>query len=142
MTGNYLGRRQLGQEIEFRVSCTNASRVQVAPDAAPEVRVYNASGVRVLTRSIPTQDKPGATGVFMLAQHLDSNFAVGRYYVRTTWTTGAHSGVQLDCFEVIPGGDANGQVISMTWTTLPHFRHLIYQTDTGQLFKGGNPTVQ
>ncbi len=142
MNNHYLGRRQLGQEIEFRVSCTNTAGAQVAPDTAPEIRIYNSSGTRILTRTIPTQDHPAATGVFMLPQLLDGNFFAGRYYARTTWTAGAFSGVQLDVFEVVPGGDPDGQIISMTWTTLPHFRHLIYETDTGQYFKGGNPSLQ
>lgn len=76
------------------------------------MKLYTAAGTLVLTKSLPPVERYIATGLFEVMQPLNSSFAVGRYYARYTWTVSATDFVGVDCFEIVAGGDADGQYTS------------------------------
>ena len=49
--------------------------------------------------------------------------------------------MEMDYFEIIPGGNEEGQVLGMAFYHRPEADHVVYQTESGKIFKGRNPTV-
>ena len=128
----WLGRRVLGDEIFLRVQCMNSSKQPAAPDAAPTVSIYNESGTRILTKSIPPLERYSTTGFFGYMQQLNSLFAVGRYAVYYSYTVSATQGDPGDDnFEVMGGGNTAGQVISMMYLDRPDSDFILAQLDSG-----------
>lgn len=137
------GSAALGEEIPLGCQCLNSAGTPTNPDAAPTMTIRDGVGATVVSKLIPIQDKFGATGRFMIRQFMTSDFAAGRYWVTYDWTTGAgaYVGASLDTFEVLAGGDANGQFLSLLAFNRPHGRMMIGQTDGGKLLLARNPKV-
>ncbi len=134
-------RLQQGGELLLRCQCVNADGRIVAPAAAPTVTIYSSIGASVWTGRLPPQNSRSTTGVFMLPLFLNSAFQVGDYFAFITWYTGAVNMGTVYRFEVVPGGNTKGQIIAGILTTQPQVRHIVHETVTGELFKGGNPVV-
>lgn len=135
----YRGRLQLGDEVTLTCLCVNGSGVPSAPDAAPKIDVY-AGAVKVVSgKAIPALDRYGTTGLFAFNLLLGTQFATGRYSVTYRYTNGAFADLQADVFDIIAGGQPDGDIISMHWLPLPHANFLVYQTDSGKLRKVRNP---
>lgn len=114
------GRKPLGSEIRIGVQCRNGSRTPLAPDAAPTYRVYaEAGGSAVATGSLPPTERYQTTGLFEHMLPLNSTFAAGRYYVRYAYAISATNYVDVDSFEVLASGDANGMFNSLFFLDRP-----------------------
>lgn len=139
----YRGQAQLGEEIYVGVPCRNASRSPALPDESPTMRVYDHTGTLVVSRQIPVQDRYGTTGLFADRLFLGSLFNVGRYFVLYTWTTdsGAFSGAELDLFDILTGGDADGQFLSLFFVETAQADFLVGQTNGGILTHNRNPRI-
>lgn len=137
-----LGRFRIGDHVPLQCVSLNGSRVPVKPDQAPTATIYNASGVIEGVR-LPVKDRYNtavAATFFQKRHRLSSSYSTGFHYVSYTWE---HSGAQkggVDTFEVIAGGDSDGAVISAGKLERPDGAHFIYQTDSGALRAGRNPT--
>lgn len=138
----YLGRYFQGQQVPLTLSATDQNGTPGLPGAAPTARVRGDAGV-LQVLALPILDRYGATGLFQTLLTLGSSFPAGRYRVSYHWTQGGFTGTTEDVFEVAPGGDAAGAIISMAWYERPHANFLILQTDpsSGQLLFGRNPSL-
>lgn len=136
------GSKPLGEEIWLGCQCRDATGQFVAPDAAPTMHIIRAStGALVVSKSIPAHDRYGTTGLFGYRQFLGSTFSTGMYYALYSWTDGAHTGGDFDVFDVQPGGDAGGSVISMAFIDNPRADFIVGQTDGGNLVHYRNPRI-
>lgn len=147
---SYLGQHQLGEHIYLNCTTVNGSRTPVAPDAAPTITVFDNTGTLLLTaKKIPAVNKDRYTGVFGYNLFIGNNahvplakaFVVGKYFVRYDWEISSTAGMNLDCFDVVAGGNASGAVVSMELFSQPHGDHLVMQLDSGKIVAGRNPVA-
>ena len=71
----------------------------------------------------------------------DGRIAVGRYRVAYRYTAGSFVGLALDSFDVAPGGDPSGPVVSLFSYDRPEARYVVAQTADGTLIQGRNPRI-
>ena len=132
----------LGDEIFLGVQCVNASGTPTAPDAAPTMHIATAAGVKVLSKSIPPQDKFNATGWFGYMQPLNSSFSTGRHFVRYSWAISSTQFVLVDHFEILAGGSTDGQYVSLFYLDRPDGQdYVLGQTDQGTMTVNRGPHV-
>lgn len=137
----YRGRFQLGEHIPLAVLCRDSSGSPVAPVAAPRADVYATSGHPVISKLLPSLDGLAVTGLFQLRLFLGAGFSPGAYTVAYRWLDGSHVGLEVDTFEIPPGGDDSGAVISLFPYERPHAYFLMQERDGGGLYKGRNPRL-
>jgi hypothetical protein len=137
----YRGRYQQGEEIPLGVLCYDSSGVPTAPDAAPTLEIYSGGSHILPGKAIPALDKAAVTGLFQHKLYLNEHYPAGLYQATYRWTKGGFFGLQTDTFEVMPGGDATGSVVAMTYLERPQASFVLQQRDSGHLFKGKNPRV-
>lgn len=136
----YRGRYELGDEPTFQIVCRDVNKTPTVPTDCPTADVWSGT-TKVVNQLIPVLDRYGTTAAFQFVFKLDSRFAVGQYSVDYRYKLGATHVVETDHFEVIAGGNADGNVIAMTFYDRPHADFLVYQLDTGKIAAGRNPTV-
>lgn len=138
----YLGDFQRGDRLPLKVLCTNAAGLPVNPDEAPTATFYAAgSTTPAFSVALPPADPVDATGLFLLAVHLDGRLSEGYYGVQLSWVVSGSPRAELRKFCVIPGGNKDGAVVSMYHYRRPHADFLIQQTDGRKLLRGQNPTI-
>lgn len=137
----YLGAYQLGDRLPGAILCRGSTLLPVAPDLAPTANIYSVSAGPVAQYSLPPADRPGATGLFARAIHLDARFSVGRYAVHYSWLVSGAARASCDVFDILTGGHADGAVIALYPYHCPHAEFLVQQLDSRKLVKGRNPTV-
>lgn len=138
----YLGDFQLGDRLPIKVLCTNAAGLPISPDEAPTASFYAAgSATAAFSVALPAADPTDATGLFLLAVHLDGRLSEGNYAVQLAWTVSGSPRAELRKFTVIPGGNKDGAVVAMYHYRRPHADFLIQQTDGRKLLRGANPTI-
>ena len=138
MTPKWIGRLQVGQELPLYLKCLLGREADV-PSSHPTVEVRSESDV-VHSGRVPADDQGVATGVFRGPLMLDHRFAVGRHHAIFRWLdSGSHPRVEVQEFEIIPGGSADGSLIAMQSVERPQANYLIFQTDAGRLIRGRNP---
>ena len=137
------GTRILGDEIMLGCSCDPGNGVPTAPDSAPTMRIYDSTGTLVVGKTIPPLDKFSSTGLFSYMQPLNSSFATGRYVVRYSYViSGTTYTPEFDVFEIVAGGNAAGQGISMFYLDRPDQNDFILaQTDSGSLTISRGPRI-
>lgn len=137
------GRTIVGAEILLGCSCDHGTGVPTAPDAAPTMRVYNESGTLVVSKQIPPLDRFTATGLFQYMLPITSAFSTGRHIVRYDYLIGAITHVaDLDTFEVVDGGDDDGQFLSLFYLDRPDGQDFILgMTEQGSLTISRGPKV-
>lgn len=137
----YRGRVQLGEEVVLGCQCRDYSLTPTLPNLPPLMEIWSSGGTRIISKAIPILDRYVQTGLFHYRQFLGGQFSTGHYNVLYYYTVGSTDRVDQDDFDIIPGGDGDGQVISMYWLEKPHANFIVYQTDAGKLFYGRNPRV-
>ena len=113
--------------------------VPTAPSSAPVAKIYNSAGSLIETVTLPM--KNAADNIFGKRHLLSASYSAGRHIIVYQWTISAVVYQTAEVFDVLSGGDVDGQVISMESHTLPTGRHVIYGTETGKLVSGRNPRV-
>jgi hypothetical protein len=137
----YIGRVQLGNNVVIAI-LTKTGGVPAVPDNVPTVRIYAAStGTLVYTAKMPVADRYGATGMFLLPIFLNAAFSVGQYYATVGYQIQGTQVLEPYNFEIVPGGDVRGSVISMTWYDRPQAKFVVMETDSGRLEYGRNPRL-
>jgi len=132
------GRYQQGEEVWLRVQCFGTNHVASWPTEAPVAAVYNSAGL-VTQLQLPMVDERGQVGLFGLRVYLNTLFYPDYYRVLTRYRVAGKCSMEEESFEVIPGGDADGAVISLYSFLHPSGEFIIQQRDGGRLFAGGNP---
>lgn len=135
----YIGRYSLGEELIVPVHCTGGGQV-VTPDGAPSVTFYGPDGSIVLSALAAGWDRQRTPGLFAYRRQLGSDFAPGRYAVRTGYMAGGVVRQRVLHFDVVAGGSADGCVVSMLHLVRPHADYLIRKTDAGKRLFGRSPT--
>ena len=138
----YRGRVQLGQEITLGVQVHDANDTPAEPTTAangPWIEVWSTSAKVLTGKTIPIQDRYGATGYFQYNLFLDARFTAGQYKCLYRFVTGTYYGLDEDTFEIVAGGNVSGALLGMAFYSRPHADFLVWQTDGGVVQKGRNP---
>lgn len=138
----YLGRHQLGVEVPVALRTETAGGEPGWPDSPPVLTVLAADGTRALQRTMGADLQGDAPGTFRLGVYLGEDFAAGRYAVVARWAdTAGEPRVAAGHLDVLPGGGADGAVISMAFHPRPDANYLVTQHDSGLLIRRRNPRV-
>lgn len=147
MTPTWLGRYPLGKEIPLVLRCTIAG-VPDRPSSHPTAEIRGDSSNAVYYHRRVAADGQGVlVGLFRQplllggpAPHWRAAPAVGRYTVTFRWTDSASvARVEIQQFEAVGGGSADGAVIAMRPVDGPDARWLLTQSDAGVLKANKNP---
>lgn len=139
----FIGRFQQGQELPLVLQCVDADGGPDDPQELPRASVYRdaASPVLVETVEVAADLRGVMTGFFRRGLYLDNLYGTaGRHLVVYKWQDSdgvAHH--RVASFVLLPGGSADGAVISATYVERPDASYLLYQTDAGRLIRGRNP---
>lgn len=137
----HLGRFQQGDWVPIVAKTVTTAGTPALPDAAPTATVFAASDPTsaIATLNLPIRDRYGTTALFGADLRLDSNYPTGSYVVVLQWahSTTGHGDVLM--FDVVGGGDADGNVIGQYVSERPEGQMVVYQLDGGKLQKAMNP---
>lgn len=140
----YIGRYQIGDRVPLHQQCVTAN-TYVIPDHPVLVRVYRLDGAaatHIASAMIPVDGtSPAVVGKFLGEYQLGSSDKTERYLVVYY---SAHSGnaiVGSHVFEVLPGGDIAGAIISLASVERPAGNLVMAQSQAGQLFQGIGPSI-
>lgn len=130
---------QLGQEIVVAFTAKDGL-TPAWPDAAPQLVLYNGSTFLVRLE-VPADPQNPVDGSFRLNLFLDARFpSAGSLHGFVQWSV---DGVPFSLpvvLRIVPGGDADGTVIAMSYVRRPSVAYILWQTDAGTIFRGTNPT--
>ena len=134
----YLGQYQQGQTVPLMLRAVGYGGQIITPSDAPVATIYDDSGA---TQSfvLPASDR--ANSIFSLPVFLGLTFPLGRYRVCYRYSAGADVKARADYFEVIPGGDPGGAVISVFAYDRPEAGYVLAQLGSGMLVQGRNPRI-
>lgn len=133
----YLGRYSLGQYVPLAVLTLGDGYSSGWPSVAPNFAVYDDSGERIVTGSLPSVDRE--LGTFSFRLRLGTAFAVGHHTAVVDWILDGTNRRAVSRFEVVGGGNANGGIISMHAYRRPHADFLVSKLDTFQRAIQRNP---
>ncbi len=141
--GSYLGRYQAGDAVPLRLACVDRSTNGVTlPREAPWLRVYGVGGITVgFLPAMPVEDRHGLPGLFRHDLRLDISYEIGHYTVVYTYRVSNQTYCVRDQFEVMPGSDASGTVISLYSYHHPESNFVFAQLTSRRLVMGRNPKV-
>jgi hypothetical protein len=136
----YLGRYQLGDTVNVILLCHDANRTPGMPNNVPLMKVWDPGNNLVLAAFMPILDQYIKPGLFYYQLLLDTNFDVGNYGLTFYWQQGSYSGIESSNFEIVPGGDPDGAVISMFFYYRPQANFVMQQLEAGKVIEKRNPT--
>lgn len=134
-----LGDFQLGHTLRVYVRTTDGTSPAV-PDDCPQMKVFAGTTLKKNVK-MPVLDPDEMTGLFYYPLFLGTEFDTGQHSIEITWSVGSYSGVDIQHFAVVAGGDADGRVTSMTFFHRPHADFVVHGLETGSIKKGRNPRV-
>jgi hypothetical protein len=128
----WLGRFQLGDFVGLIVQCKDQNGVPTMPDNVPISRFFDPNGTFIGITHLPTLERFATPGLFQLTLPISSIFSTqGNWRVISTYSIGSFTGIDENTFEVVPGGEARGNVISMYYYRRPDADYIVFQTDNG-----------
>ncbi len=137
----FSGRHQLGNLLPLSVRCVDGNGTPTLPATAPMARIFDDDGLLVTTQKLPLTDSPDTTALFSFPFTLGSEFTTGLHTVLYDYAvSGTHRSVE-DHFQIVPGGDADGNGISMYYMRQPSRDFVLVQTDSGLLRRLRNPRL-
>jgi hypothetical protein len=135
----FIGRFQLGGTVPLFLITTDANKTPQVPTFPPTVKIWKPSGL-LQVAFVPTIETYTQTGVFLGRVFLGAQFAVGLYRVSYYYQIGLFQGVQVDNFEIMAGGNADGNVMSMYYYACAQANFVVQGLDSGKIVQGRNPT--
>lgn len=139
----YLGRYFLGQTVHIVVQTRDVNGTPTVSENPPYIDFRSDSG-QVLQVQMPVHDRYSVTGLFVYPLRLNSSFSAGRYsataFYRVTGGNNYH-GIEIDYFEIVAGGDADGAIITQHYWARPEAKYIIQQTESGNTNLKRNPSV-
>ena len=137
----YLGSYQLGDIVQLSVWCLNGTDTPVEPDAAPLAIVYSSTNTAE-ARSLPIKDRERITGYFHYRTNLDASYTAGYYTVMVNYKISGTNFAKLWHFQVLAGGNDQGNGISMHFFKQPGADYVLLQTDQGTMKRLRNPALR
>jgi hypothetical protein len=137
----FLGIYQLGQEVAFRLVCTEGARTPFNPDEAPVMSVYSASSKILTGKGVPGKDQGIRVGLFEGKVFLSEAFEEGIHTILVRYTDGSTVRAKKYTFLILPGGDGSGIINTMYAYDRPHASYIVQGRTSGRIFKGKNPRV-
>lgn len=138
----FLGHYQLGDLVPISVWTRTAADTPTEPDDVPAVHVMDSDGDVSVGRTIPIVDRMDVTGYFLYRINLNENFAAGYWTVHITYAIGGNHFAETRQFEILAGGNAEGNGIAMYFFKPPNNDYVLMQTDRGTLKRLRNPSVR
>lgn len=132
----YLGRYQVGQSVPLALAVVDGDGQPAAPDAAPLATVTDPDEAVVAAVKMALA---GDAMHFALPYFLGIERALGTYTVGYAYSIGGESSALAGSFDVIPGGDVGGAVISLIGYDRPEAQFVVAQLTSGRLVQGKNP---
>jgi hypothetical protein len=125
----YLGRFRQGDNIVLPLHATDGMPNGVVLSRPPNVKVFDASGFLLISDMMPALDTLRSVGLFAYRLQLSGTFAAGRYLVVYGYTASGSQFLKSAAFDVLPGGDPAGSIVSMYFLERPHANILVQKTD-------------
>lgn len=135
----FIGRFQLGDTIPLFVVTTDASDTPQVPEFPPTVKIWSKNKL-VKAKFVPTWETFTQTGIFLGRAFLDPKYAIGLYRVTYYYQIGTFQGIKVGNFEVMPGGNTDGNVMSMYYYHCAQANFVVQGLDSGKIVQGRNPT--
>jgi hypothetical protein len=140
----YLGRFRLGDTVPLFICCTNALGTPTFPVDSPNVKLWDPlTGLKVQSIEIPVIDRYAQTGLFEGELRLSALYSnLGLWSATYTYMTAdGNNGLKQDTFEIVEGGNPDGNVVSMSWYERPWANFIVQELDSGKLVQGRNPKL-
>lgn len=132
----FLGQFFLGQFVRVPYAAASNTGVPSQPAAAPIIAFYGEDGTKILAGRMPPLDPIAAVGLFSFTQQLDEQFEDEGHFVAHV-TDGSYSEVHR--FQILPGGNAGGAVISQRFYSRPEADFIVGKLDSDKRFIARNP---
>jgi hypothetical protein len=129
-----MSRYQRGQRIHLTLDTASA------PDALPVATIRrdgSATIVASFTMALPRP--PHGYRKFFASFVVGAGFSLGTYQVEFAYSVAGTPYERSGSFEVVAGGDAAGDVISLHASTRPEGHYVLAQLSSGRLVRGRNP---
>lgn len=139
---SYLGTYQLGDLVPVSVWTVDSSGTPAEPDDAPAVLVMDSSGSIVDALAIPIVDRNHVTGFFQYRIPLDAEYSTGYWTVHVNYAISSTAYADLQTFEILAGGNNEGNGIALHMFKQPSADYVLLQTDHGRLKRLRNPSVR
>ena len=137
----YIGRYQIGQVVPISVVTADASDNPSDPDDVPIARIYRGSTF-VASARMSVRDRFSQRAYFDHQLRLmGGDYQVGQHTVIYTYKISGSAIAKQSHFQVVPGGDEGGTVISMTTYKRPEAQFVVAQLTSGRLVFGRGPTI-
>jgi hypothetical protein len=139
----YLGRFRLGDSVPLFVCCTNGLGSPTFPIDSPTVKTWDPIAGLVQSFQIPVVDRYAQTGLFEGHLRLSVLYSnLGMWTATYTYVTpDGNPGLKQDNFEIVEGGNPDGNVVSMSWYERPWAYFIVQELDSGKLVQGRNPKL-
>ena len=135
--GHYL----LGQLLPLRLWVVDSNDAGTEPDSAPIAAVYDSSGTKVASYTLPCREQNTVTGWFEDVANLDNRYSTGRYTTLYTYLLDGVAQGRIEQWEIVAGGDGVGSGVGLYFYRQPQADFLLLQTDRGILKTRRNPRV-
>ena len=127
-------RYQRGQQVPISLTLAGLA------DAPPLATIHDPNNALLGIWKLPYQ--PGYSPmafVYGSLIRLQGGAALGTYQVTFSCSVGGQAQTQTATFDVVPGGDSGGEVISLYAYDRPEARYVLAQLGSGKLVQGRNP---
>jgi hypothetical protein len=138
----FIGYYQLGDLLPVSVWTLDAAGTPTEPDDVPVLQIYDADGLATYTKILPVVDSANITGYFQYRVNLDQAFSTGYHSLIIHYVISSTSYAIVGQFEVVDGGDDEGQGIAMHFFKQPAADYVLLQTDRGSLKRLRGPTIR
>lgn len=140
---SYIGRFRQGDTVPLFCACKNATGGLAMPNDSPTVKIWDPLAGLVSSFQIPVVDRYDQVGLFLGQLRLGIPYAnVGLWSATYTYLMpDGTNGIQQDTFEIMEGGNPDGNVVSMYWYERPWADFVVQQLDSGKLVAGRNPKL-
>src|SRR5437016_2893722 len=137
---SYRGRYQLGQYVALFCQCRDSNRTPTVPTAPPLAVIWGSTGAKLKSLEMPVLDRyVPVAGLFSMQVRLGPEFATGIHRVVYEYLAGTYHGLDEDTFEIVAGGNPDGNVIAMYYLDRPGDKFIVQELDSGRLVQGRNP---
>lgn len=127
-TGENLGRFRHGDTVDVSVSLPSI------PDSPPLATLYGPTGQPVTSYYMPTRD-----GLEFSVSPTVGAWALGTFSVSIAYSISGVPSSLVVLFDVVPGGDSGGSIISMHVHSRPESNYVVAQLSSGVVVQGRNP---